>query len=139
MRPLPPAITIIPQCQCGALYSLHHRYPKLRTTHALDPPPPHIYESVPVKPAIKAQAWASTLQLESTAALARAVQEQFGAVDALKQTRAERYNRDMQDIISGIQHSASKDEKHARAVEQLSPHCRCRRSHAHESRLWLHA
>lgn len=114
---------------------LFHRYPKLRATHALDPPPPHIYASAPVKPAIKAQAWAVALQLEANAALARAVQEQFCAVDALKQTRAERYNRDMQDIINGIQHSASKDEKRARAVEQLSPHCRWRPLRARELQL----
>ena len=100
------------------------RYPKLRITDTVAPPPPHVYASAPFKETIKSQPWAVALQKHSNTTLANAVREQFREVDALLQTRAVQYNSDMLAIINGIQHSPCKDEKHARAVEVLSPHCR---------------
>ena len=100
------------------------RYPKLRVTDVVAPPPPHVYASAPFKETIKSQPWAVALQKHSNLTLAKAVREQFCEVDALTQTEAARYNSDLLAIINSIQHSPTKDEKRARAVEVLSPHCR---------------
>jgi hypothetical protein len=75
------------------------------------------------------------LQNESNKALAEAVQYHFCEEDALKLTRAERYNQDLHGIINSIQHSPTKDEKHAQAVDKLSPHCRCPAPHPLLSRM----
>jgi hypothetical protein len=108
-----------------AIKSTHFgRYPKLRVADVVAPPPPHVYASAPFKETIKSQPWAVALQKHSNTTLANAVREQFCEVDALMQTRAAQYNSDMLAIINRIQHSPSKDEKHAKAVEVLSPHCR---------------
>ena len=92
----------------------------------LAPPASNIYEGGVIRAALRSQPWAAELQRESNVALAQAVREQFCEEDVLKQTRAEQYNRDLQDIISSIQHSPTKDGKHVQAVEKLSPHCRQR-------------
>lgn len=88
------------------------------------PPPAYVYASAPVSDTIRSQPWALALQQQSNAALADAVREQFREDDELLQTRAARYNSDLLGVISSIQRSMTKNEKHTLAKEALSPLCR---------------
>ncbi len=91
------------------------------TTHA---PAPHAFERSFTKEAMQTQPWAVALQQQSNETLINALHEQFDEVDALLQTQAVRYNRDLLSVVSSIQHSPTKHKKLERAKEALSPLCR---------------
>jgi hypothetical protein len=71
------------------------------------------------------QQWALALQQQINETVAEAIHEQFCEGDALAGTQAERYNQEMLNIISRIQRSPTKHEKHMQTVQFLLPHCRC--------------
>lgn len=91
------------------------------TTHG---PAPHAFVRNVTKEAMQTQPWAVALQQQSNDTLINALHEQFDEVDALLQTQAVRYNRNLLSVVSSIQHSPTKDKKLERAKEALSPLCR---------------
>jgi hypothetical protein len=84
----------------------------------------HAFEGSACKEAMQTKPWAVALQQQSNATLINALHEQFREVDALVQTQAARYNRDLLSVVNSIQHSPTKVKKLERAKEALSPLCR---------------